>query len=145
MEKEEIINSLSKILIQIIDAKEEKNICEDNAKIAITDLMKLLNMSVIAISKQKQSETNIFNSYQDIWFKSINKAKKEIKYQLIQINDNLFRVYIMALFKKDNKKDLLLQATGWNYDNLSKEKITEDMKIILLSVINLKEEKINKN
>lgn len=140
MEKEEIINSLSKILIQIIDAKEEKNIYKDNAKIAITDLMKLLNMSVVAISKQKQSETNIFNSYQDIWFKSINKAKKEIKYPLIQINDNLFRVYVMALFKKDNKKDLLLQATGWNYDNLSKEKITEDMKIILLSAINLEKE-----
>lgn len=139
-----VIEKMTSILTKILDAKEKENITDENAKIALTDIFKLLNMSVDAIQKQKESKTNIFNKYQEIWFKVINKAKKQVKFPLVEINDNLFRVYVMALFKKSGNGDLLKQATGWDSANLIKEKVTPDMKVLLLSVINFDEQINNK-
>ena len=50
----------------------------------------------------------------------------------------------MALFKKSGNGDLLKQATGWDSANLIKEKVTPDMKVLLLSVINFDEQINNK-
>lgn len=143
-EKEKsIINQLTNILVKIIDAKEEANLVEDNKRIAIVDTMKLLNMTYSKICDLKNADAKkIFNKYQDFWFKAITNAKKQIKFPLLDINTGLWRVYLFTLFKSKNQEELLEELTGWNYKSFQREVITHDMKLILLSIANIEESKI---
>ena len=43
-----VIEKMTSILTKILDATEKENITDENAKIALTDIFKLLNMSVDA-------------------------------------------------------------------------------------------------
>lgn len=134
------IDELSKILYKIIEAGEEKNVTEENRKIALEDTFKLLNKT-LEIIQNSQDLTRI-NIYQNIYFKAIRKINKKFKYPLIKINDNLFRVYVISLFKNKNLDNILTNITGWKVEDLEKEKITYDMKLILLSMIHINDEEV---
>lgn len=132
-----IVEKLEKVLISILDAQEEKNLTVENKKIALEDLMKLLNRVYSQII-EKGVVKNIFNTYQTYFFEAINNANKKVKYPLVKINNNLWRVYLYTLFKSNNKEEILTQLTGWSYNKFTRESFTEDMKIIMLSIANIK-------
>ena len=139
LKEKSIIFNIENILIKIIDAKNSTNLTEANKKIAIVDIMKLLNLVYSEIiSLKEQNAKLIFNKYQDFWFKAITNANKRIKYPLLKINNNLWRVYLLTIFKKEDKENILKDLTGWNINKLSEEKLSEDMKMIMLSFINIK-------
>ena len=147
MEKseEKLINYLSSILKRILDAKEQKNITRSNKEAAIKDILLLLNQVYSKICTLKDEDaTKVLNAYQNIFFKAITKVNKEVKYSFVKINGGLFRVYLCTIFKYKNQGDLLRQLTGWDCDNLKNEVLTEDMEIMILSIINLDENGENK-
>lgn len=132
------VNEVANILSKIIDAKEEKNLTEENKKIALEDTLKLLNRTMKVL--QEKQNLNLLTVYQTIYFRAINKILKKIKYPLIKINNSLWRVYVISLFKAKNLNQILKNYTTWDVNNLEKEKITYDMKLILLSMIHLNDE-----
>lgn len=132
------VNEVANILSKIIDAKEEKNLTEKNKKIALEDTLKLLNRTMKVL--QEKQNLNLLTVYQTIYFRAINKILKKIKYPLIEINNSLWRVYVISLFKAKNLNQILKNYTTWDVNNLEKEKITYDMKLILLSMIHLNDE-----
>lgn len=133
--KEEIREHLHKVLVKIIDAKEEKNVNEENKEIAIKDLIKFLNLYYNNVIKDKNATLNgLFNKHQEIWFYALNKIEKEIKYPLINVTSGLWRCYIITLFGSKGEVDLLKELTGWTPQMLERERMTYDMKLILLSV-----------
>lgn len=132
------VNEVANILSKIIDAKEEKNLTEKNKKIALEDTLKLLNRTMKIL--QEKQNLNLLTVYQTIYFRAINKILKKIKYPLIKINNSLWRVYVISLFKAKNLNQILKNYTTWDVNDLEKEKITYDMKLILLSMIHLNDE-----
>lgn len=146
--KKTIADTLSEILIKIIDVKEPKNLTSKNKEIAMVDIIKLLNLVFSKISTFKEADANkVYNDYQQFFFTAINKAKEQIKYPIIKINNNLWRVYLFTIFKNEDKGELLEKITGWSLEQFQKEKLSEDMKMICLSIIHLKDKdkKIIKN
>lgn len=138
--KKTIADTLSEILVKIIDAKEPKNLTSKNKEIAMVDIIKLLNLVFSKISTFKEADANkIYNDYQQFFFTAINKAKEQIKYPIIKINNNLWRIYLFTIFKNEDKGELLEKITGWNLEQFQKEKLSEDMKMICLSIIHLKD------
>ena len=89
---------------------------------------------------QEKQNLNLLTVYQTIYFRAINKILKKIKYPLIEINNSLWRVYVISLFKARNLNQILKNCTTWDVNDLEKEKITYDMKLILLSMIHLNDE-----
>lgn len=136
-----IIKNLQLLILEIIDAKEKKNFNEKNCKIALVDILKLLNRVYSNICELKNCDfKKVFNNYQQYFFVAINNANKKVKVPLIKINSNLWRIYLFTLFKNKNKEKLLSDLTGWDSSSLLKESftgITEDMKIMLLSLVNI--------
>lgn len=143
----EIKEHIYNILLKIIDAKEVNNLTVENKKIAVKDLIKFLNIFYNNILKSNASfeVKGIFNKYQEVWFKAINKVNREIKYPLINVTNGLWRCYIITLFKIQNREDLLKELTGWNFKMLEKENITYDTKLILLSINEIFKDKQNEN
>lgn len=138
--KKTIADTLSEILIKIIDVKEPKNLTSKNKEIAMVDIIKLLNLVFSKISTFKEADANkVYNDYQQFFFTAINKAKEQIKYPIIKINNNLWRVYLFTIFKNEDKGELLEKITGWSLEQFQKEKLSEDMKMICLSIIHLKD------
>lgn len=143
MEKE-IYNNIKKKLINtlivLLDAKEEKNITEDNKEIALYDLFKILNLYISSNDKMNLSLTKS----QELWFYSILEAQKKIKYPILKISTGLFRCYIITLFKLQGKLDELEKETGWNVSMLKREQ-NYDMKKFLLSVEKTYNESLKNN
>lgn len=138
--KKTIADTLSEILVKIIDVKESKNLTSKNKEIAMVDIIKLLNLVFSKISTFKEADANkVYNDYQQFFFTAINKAKEQIKYPIIKINNNLWRVYLFTIFKNEDKGELLEKITGWSLEQFQKEKLSEDMKMICLSIIHLKD------
>lgn len=138
--KKTIADTLSEILVKIIDVKEPKNLTSKNKEIAMVDIIKLLNLVFSKISTFKEADANkVYNDYQQFFFTAINKAKEQIKYPIIKINNNLWRVYLFTIFKNEDKGELLEKITGWSLEQFQKEKLSEDMKMICLSIIHLKD------
>lgn len=138
--KKSIADTLSEILVKIIDVKEPKNLTSKNKEIAMVDIIKLLNLVFSKISTFKEADANkVYNDYQQFFFTAINKAKEQIKYPIIKINNNLWRVYLFTIFKSEDKGELLEKITGWSLKQFQKEKLSEDMKMICLSIIHLKD------
>lgn len=138
--KKSIADTLSEILVKIIDVKEPKNLTSKNKEIAMVDIIKLLNLVFSKISTFKEADANkVYNDYQQFFFTAINKAKEQIKYPIIKINNNLWRVYLFTIFKNEDKGELLEKITGWSLEQFQKEKLSEDMKMICLSIIHLKD------
>lgn len=138
--KKTIIDNLSKILVKIIDVKEPKNLTSKNKEIAMIDIIKLLNLVFSKISTFKEADANkVYNDYQQFFFTAINRAKEQIKYPIIKINNNLWRIYLFTIFKNEDKGELLEKITGWSLEQFQKEKLSEDMKMICLSIIHLKD------
>lgn len=138
--KKTIADTLSEIFVKIIDVKEPKNLTSKNKEIAMVDIIKLLNLVFSKISTFKEADANkVYNDYQQFFFTAINKAKEQIKYPIIKINNNLWRVYLFTIFKNEDKGELLEKITGWSSEQFQKEKLSEDMKMICLSVIHLKD------
>lgn len=138
--KKNITDTLSEILVKIIDVKESKNLTSKNKEIAMVDIIKLLNLVFSKISTFKEADANkVYNDYQQFFFTAINKAKEQIKYPIIKINNNLWRVYLFTIFKSEDKGELLEKITGWSLKQFQKEKLSEDMKMICLSIIHLKD------
>ena len=137
------IEELTNILFKIVEAGEEKNLTEENKKIAIEDTFKLLNRSMQVIVDTQEMKR--LNAYQNIYFKAINNVNKKVKFPLIKLNNNLWRVYIMSLFKaKKLDLNILKNITTWDANNLEKEKISYDMKLILLSMLHLDDKEEDK-
>lgn len=138
--EEKIVETLTNVIVKIIDAKEEKNKTEENKKIALVDMMKLLNMTYSEIIKNKESDAKvIFNSYQQLYFRAVNQAHKQTRknLRLIDIKNSIWRDYIISLFQK-SEEGLLQKLTGWSVNkNLVRDKITPDMKIMFLSLNNI--------
>lgn len=138
--KKSIADTLSEIFVKIIDVKEPKNLTSKNKEIAMVDIIKLLNLVFSKISTFKEADANkVYNDYQQFFFTAINKAKEQIKYPIIKINNNLWRVYLFTIFKNEDKGELLEKITGWSLEQFQKEKLSEDMKMICLSIIHLKD------
>lgn len=138
--KKTIADTLSEILVKIIDVKEPKNLTSKNKEIAMVDIIKLLNLVFSKISTFKEADANkVYNDYQQFFFTAINKAKEQIKYPIIKINNNLWRIYLFTIFKNEDKGELLEKITGWDLKQFQKEKLSEDMKMICLSIIHLKD------
>ena len=138
--KKTIADTLSEILVKIIDVKEPKNLTSKNKEIAMVDIIKLLNLVFSKISTFKEADANkVYNDYQQFFFTAINIAKEQIKYPIIKINNNLWRVYLFTIFKNEDKGELLEKITGWSLEQFQKEKLSEDMKMICLSIIHLKD------
>lgn len=146
-EKEKvIIDKLANILEKIIDAKSKENFTEDNQKIAMVDTLKLLNLTYNKICTLSNADAKkIFNKYQEFYFKAITKVNKKVKNKLLELNTNLWRVYLFTLFKSKEQEELLENLTGWSYAKFPREEITPDMKIMLLSVIHIEDNKEEKN
>lgn len=143
--KKKISDTLADILIKIIDVKEPKNLTPKNKEIAMVDIIKLLNLVFQKISTFKEADANkVYNDYQQFFFTAINEAKEKIKYPIIKINNNLWRVYLFTIFKNEDKGKLLEKITGWDLKQFQKEKMSEDMKMICLSIIHLKDKKESK-
>lgn len=134
--KKEIREHLYNLLEMIIDAKEEKNLTQENKQIAIRDLIILLNNYYSNVINQKeQAVKNLFNKHQEIWFSVISEINKKVKHKLLDITPGLWRCYIISLFKIKNEDVLLKELTGWSTSMLAKEKgLSHDMKTIILSV-----------
>ena len=134
----QIKNSLTKTLIQLLDAKEEANITEENKEIAFCDLFKVLNMYIS--SNNRTMKFSLLKS-QELWFYSILNAQKEIKVPLIKISTGLFRCYIITLFKLQGTLEELKKETNWDVAMLKREQ-NYDMKRFLLSVEKTYKEKM---
>ena len=133
--KKEIQTHLESILTKIVDAKEESNVTKENKEIAVKDIIKFLNMYYNNLIQNKDTNLKgLFNEHQTIWFYAINKINKLVTFPLVKITNGLFRDYIITIFKSKGQEELLFELTGWSSKMLSKEKLTYDTKIILLSV-----------
>ena len=112
----------------------------------MVETLKLLNLTYNKICTLSNADAKkIFNKYQEFYFKAITKVNKKVKNKLLELNTNLWRVYLFTLFKSKEQEELLENLTGWSYAKFPREEITADMKIMLLSIIHIEDNKEEEN
>lgn len=120
-------------LTLLLDQKKEK---KEEALIKIWNLLnKSLEFAIPSIAENP----SVLNDIQEIYFYAINAVNRKLKNPLVKINNNLFRFYLLCVFKNKGQEALYETLTGWQVSKVSKEMVTDDMKWICISIMHINE------